>query len=618
MALSVRWAVLGMAILAFIIVPFLIFEDAITAQAERILTPDLHPGLVGIFIGLLLAGDVVLPVPSSLVSASSGAFLGFAGGTLVCWIGMTLGCLFGHWIGSTGGTAAIRRLLGEEELEKASSLATRFGWGMLVLMRAVPVLAEASTIAAGAAGLSLLRFTAVTALANLGIAAVYAAIGAYAYEANSFLLAFAGALAVPAVALLGYRYIPRFVGRDAADNTIKADAAPLSIAPPDSIVQSFSVPFDYPVIFASDVLAPSNPTLAKIITQREPDRRHSVTVFADTGVIKSMPGLDSRIHAYVGKHSDSLTLTGPVIGVPGGEVCKNDGNVLAELYKHLRDRHVDRQSYVLAIGGGAVLDVAGFAAATAHRGIRLIRLPTTVLAQNDSGVGVKNGINMFGVKNFIGSFAPPYAVINDVTFLDFLPARHRRSGLAEAVKVALIRDREFFAWLEGHADELAAFKDSATKTMIRRTAELHMVQIAKGGDPFETGSARPLDFGHWVAHKLESLSSYELQHGEAVAIGIALDSRYSVLAGLLRPGLEDRICTLLERLGFTLWHPLLGHPNASDQRAVLDGLREFREHLGGELTVTLLSEIGSGVEVHEMNERTITEAIRWLDLRTSG
>ena len=160
--------------------------------------------------------------------------------------------------------------------------------------------------------------------------------------------------------------------------------------------------------------------------------------------------------------------------------------------------------------------------------------PTTTLSQADSGVGVKNGLNAFGQKNFIGTFTPPFAVINDFNLLATLAPRDKRSGYVEAVKVACIRDANFFDELERDAGQLAAFEPAAMKQLIRRCAELHLDHIATSGDPFEAGSARPLDFGHWAAHKLEQLSDFHICHGEAVAIGIALDviySRDSRLAG---------------------------------------------------------------------------------------
>ena len=129
------------------------------------------------------------------------------------------------------------------------------------------------------------------------------------------------------------------------------------------------------------------------------------------------------------------------------------------------------------------------------------------------------------------------------------------------------------------------------------------------------GSARPLDYGHWAAHKLEGLTRYHLRHGEAVAIGIALDARYSVLTGLLNTGEEDRICFLLEHLGFKLWHAALEKRTSEGELELMIGLQEFREHLGGELTITLLSDIGVGVEVHEMDTELVLQSIQWLKER---
>lgn len=225
---------------------------------------------------------------------------------------------------------------------------------------------------------------------------------------------------------------------------------------------------------------------------------------------------------------------------------------------------------------------------------------------------MKNGVNAFGYKNMLGAFAPPVAVINDSAFIDVLPGRDKRAGMAEAVKVALIRDGEFFSWLEEKAEALALFASEPLDRLIRHCALLHMRQIATGGDPFERGSGRPLDFGHWSAHKLEALSGYELRHGEAVAIGIALDTRYSVEAGLLPAGDDQRVRALLERLGFALWHPACEARGPRGERLLLAGLEEFREHLGGALTVTLLAGIGRSVDVHAMDHGLIDQAIEWL------
>ncbi|MGI9490741.1 MAG: 3-dehydroquinate synthase [Geminicoccaceae bacterium] len=382
--------------------------------------------------------------------------------------------------------------------------------------------------------------------------------------------------------------------------------------------QRFEVSYEFPVHFTRSLFSVKNPVLVDTLSRLEPAKRHRCLVFIDDGVLSSRPELKAAVLAYADAHDDRMSLACPPIPVPGGERIKNELFFTEDIQQRLVDHHLDRHSYVIVVGGGAVLDAVGLVAATTHRGVRLIRVPTTVLSQNDSGVGVKNGVNLQGVKNFIGSFAPPFAVLNDQDLIDDLPPREKIAGMAEAVKVALIRDRGFFTWLERNADDLVTFAPDAMAYMIRRCAELHMHQIGHGGDPFETGSARPLDFGHWSAHKLESLTHHHLRHGEAVAIGIALDARYSVLAGLLSEGENIRICSLLEHLGFRLWHPALETTANDGGVAVIKGLRDFQEHLGGELTVTLLDAIGAGIEVHQINEAMMLEAIAWLKSRETG
>jgi 3-dehydroquinate synthase len=374
-----------------------------------------------------------------------------------------------------------------------------------------------------------------------------------------------------------------------------------------------AVPYRYEVCFTSRVFDTGNRTLVRAFSGREPDKRHRILFVLDEGVARAWPTLVESIRTYTEHHSETLTLAGDPVVVPGGEQVKNDPNCTLGLHAEIARRGLDRQSYCAIIGGGAVQDMAGFAAATAHRGLRVVRLPTTVLSQNDSGVGVKNGINAFGMKNFVGTFAPPFAVVSDLDFLETLEHRDRIAGMAEAVKVSLIRDRVFFEWLCRNVSQLRDFEAGATRHMIERSAELHLRHIEGSGDPFEFGSARPLDFGHWAAHKLESLTEHRLRHGEAVAIGLALDTRYSVEAGLLDHASADRILTLLSSLGLPTFDPELLATDGSGKLVILEGLREFQEHLGGELTITLLEGPGSPVERHAMDSALILRAVRWLE-----
>jgi 3-dehydroquinate synthase len=382
--------------------------------------------------------------------------------------------------------------------------------------------------------------------------------------------------------------------------------------------QEFAVNYDYPVHFTEHLFARGNPVFVQSIARREPAKRHRIVVFVDANVAASWPALVHDVAAYAEAHAESLELVGRPEVVAGGEHVKNDPALVTSLQRRLVELNVDRHAFVVGIGGGAFLDMIGFVAATTHRGVRHVRVPTTVLGQNDSGVGVKNGVNAFGMKNLLGCFAPPFAVLNDADFLRTLHPRDKIAGIAEAVKVSLIRDGLFFEWLEGNAEALRDCAPAAMARMIRRCAELHMRQIAHGGDPFETGSARPLDYGHWSAHKLESLTAHELRHGEAVAIGLALDARYSVQTGMLAAGAEERVYRLLKKLGFYLWHPAMDTRDEHGRPVILRGIEEFREHLGGELTITLLRDIGRGEEVHAMDNTEILHAMAWLRRKETG
>jgi 3-dehydroquinate synthase len=373
--------------------------------------------------------------------------------------------------------------------------------------------------------------------------------------------------------------------------------------------QDFSVRFSYTVFFTEQLFATTNPLLAGFFGRLATGETRKKLLFVlDSGVVDAHPHLTAAIRTYVAQGIDGVDLVPELLIVPGGEQAKNDP-ASVEMIVDAIDRHgIDRHSFVVAVGGGSVLDMVGYAAAISHRGIRHVRIPTTVLSQNDSGVGVKNGVNYRSKKNFLGTFAPPTAVFNDSIFLSSLDDRDWRAGISEAVKVALIKDSTFFDWIEANATALAQRNGTAMQHLIHRCAEMHLQHIA-GGDPFEMGSSRPLDFGHWSAHKLEQLTDFELRHGEAVAIGIALDTLYSSQLGWLTESDANRVLTTLRRLGFTLFHPLLEVDNSE---RVLRGLSEFREHLGGQLTIMLLQGIGHGVEVHEMEAEGVRRAIATL------
>jgi 3-dehydroquinate synthase len=380
------------------------------------------------------------------------------------------------------------------------------------------------------------------------------------------------------------------------------------------IERNVTVSFRHRVFFTRNVFSLANPVLLDALEGRTGQPARALLVL-DESLHRAQPGLARNIEACFAARPDRAQLVCPPVVLEGGERVKNSYFHVSEIHSQIDRYHIDRHSYVIGVGGGALLDLVGLAAATAHRGVRHVRIPTTTLSQDDSGVGVKNGMNAFGKKNFIGAFAVPWAVINDFDLLASLPARDKRAGYIEAVKVACIRDAAFFEAIEADAAALRDFEPEAMQRLIRRCAELHVNHIATSGDPFEMGSARPLDFGHWAAHKLEQLSEYKIRHGEAVAVGIALDVIYSRRRGFLDAAGAERVLALIEALGFDLFANELLHVDSEGDLVVLKGLEEFREHLGGELTITLLQGIGRGFEAHEMHGPTILAAIADLEER---
>jgi 3-dehydroquinate synthase len=382
------------------------------------------------------------------------------------------------------------------------------------------------------------------------------------------------------------------------------------------------VQFRHRVTFTRGVFSVTNPTLRSVLDSptrgaaTEPTTRRMVA-FIDSNVLDSHPSLPDDIRNYMAcataANTDRVASTNQtsfpeltlVEAVPGGEQAKQSMSVVDRVVRAVDEHGIDRQSFVMVIGGGAVLDAVGFGASIAHRGVRLIRVPTTTLAQDDAGMAVKNGINLGSKKNFIGSFTLPHAVICDTNFLQSTPDWSWCGGFSEAVKIALLRDPELFNRIERDAAAIARrYMDAATPVIIR-SAELHYRHIMSGGDPFETNSARPLDFGHWLAHRLEGMTNGALPHGQAVAIGIAIDTLYSECAGLMPTHEAHRVIAVLRALELPVTHALLDNLDG-----IVAGLTEFREHLGGRLTITLLRGIGDPLDVHSIDPSTLGAAIK--------
>ncbi len=373
------------------------------------------------------------------------------------------------------------------------------------------------------------------------------------------------------------------------------------------LTSDFTIAHHYETIFTEGVFEVGNPALAEVFgaVSSSPVR---VLAVVERQLLGWHPDVLEDISAYCAYYPGQLTMAAPPLAMEGGEAAK-DMAVALDLCRHLLQARMCRQSCLIMVGGGALLDAAGFAAAVFHRGIRQVRIPTTALAQCDSGVGVKNAVNAFGLKNLLGTFAPPLAVLNDSRFLRSLSPLQIGAAAAEAVKVAMIKDADFFAYLSAHAGAIMGGEDTARQAMVRRSAELHVRHIATNGDPFENGSARPLDFGHWAAHKLEMLSAGSLSHGVAVGMGLLIDTRYAVLSGLLQEEVYRTLRDVLAAFQLPFCAEPLDRRDGRGRRLVFAGLEEFREHLGGALHITLPTAIGQKVEVTGIDDRLMEQAI---------
>ena len=371
----------------------------------------------------------------------------------------------------------------------------------------------------------------------------------------------------------------------------------------DCIDVDFAVPFRHRLVFTDDLFNGDQSALLDLIEPSE-SQIPRVQFWLDEGVANAVPQLKHSIRTFCEQHSDRFQSVGNLQTVDGGEAVKNDIHIVERMLKCMNFADLDRRSYVIVIGGGAVLDAVGFAAAIAHRGIRLIRIPTTTLAQGDSGIGVKNSVNLFNKKNWLGTFAVPWGVINDTALLSSLSGRDFRAGFSESVKVSLLKDATFFREIVRSASQIRAREMSVASPIIRQSAEWHLKHITAGGDPFEMLEARPLDYGHWSAHKLEAMTDFRIRHGEAVAIGVAIDTVYSSLRYGLDPSVAHDVMTCFAEMGFDLFDPA-----AQDTQALFGGLEEFRQHLGGRLTLTMLEDVGKPINVHEVDENLMHEAI---------
>jgi 3-dehydroquinate synthase len=318
-------------------------------------------------------------------------------------------------------------------------------------------------------------------------------------------------------------------------------------------------------------------------------------------------GIGEKAIEKIKTYAAGFSMDAAFLVLKGGEDVKLGWDNVYRVVDKAEDHGLDRKSLMVLVGGGSVLDMAGFTASILHRGIRHIRVPTTLLSQTDAGIGTKNGINFRGQKNLLGVFNTPEAVFIDPSFLHTLDQRQISSGLAEIIKVALIQNSELFRWVERHYQDFLAqeFENNEMVTRIIWQGVLeHIKQI--NTDPYETEQGRPLDFGHQWGHRLEIITGHAMNHGEAVAAGMAIDCIISHKRNLLSSTDLESILSLLKAVKL----PLVYESAAAAE--LWPGLEDFRRHLGGELAITLLKGIGKKIDVNTLLIEELEYALAYV------
>jgi len=327
----------------------------------------------------------------------------------------------------------------------------------------------------------------------------------------------------------------------------------------------------YPIVIGSGLLA-QPAVLAQAIAASD--------VLVVTNETVGPLYLEPVLRGLAGKRVASVAL-------PDGERFKTL-EMLGRLFDAMVEQRLNRDACVVALGGGVVGDMAGFAAACYQRGVDYVQVPTTLLAQVDSSVGGKTGVNHPGGKNLIGAFHQPRAVISDMATLATLPLRELRAGLAEVVKYGLIDDVEFLGWIERNTQPLLALDPEALAHAVRRSCEIKARIVA--ADEHEHGQRALLNLGHTFGHAIETATGYgQWLHGEAVAVGMMLAADLSCRLGWLEAADVTRVRTLLERIGLPSKAPAIGAGRA------LELMGMDKKVLAGRIRLVLLRRLGEGV-----------------------
>jgi len=359
---------------------------------------------------------------------------------------------------------------------------------------------------------------------------------------------------------------------------------------PDETVVEVPARRDLAARLTRDVFSPRNPDLACLLRRREPDARQRAFFLVDAGVAAARPDVCAAIEGYARAHSATLVLAGAPLIVEGGELCKARREVCDWIRARLTGAGIDARSHVVIVGGGSLLDAAGFAAATLHGGVRVTRVPTTLAAQVGAAWSSDCAVHACGRRDWMRAVQTPFAVALDPRWLASLPLEERRAGLAEAMRLALVCEPRLFHWICDRAQALAAFERRSIEALTRWCARLQCERLGAGEARAAIGG-RAAGFGRWAEYGLRALAP-ETDGSVAAAVGVAVDVLLSVVLTGLPPETAKAALETLAALGLPLWHEALGESDEEARPALLAGLAELRDREGGAPSIPLLQALG--------------------------
>jgi 3-dehydroquinate synthase len=372
----------------------------------------------------------------------------------------------------------------------------------------------------------------------------------------------------------------------------------MSKATPIAVQTNQSDPYE--IIIGVDILSALGAHLRPLL------RRNKIAIVADKNALKAW---GEKLRQAI----QQAELDAVIIEAPAGEEAKNFA-MLEKICANLLENHIERDDIVLSFGGGAIGDLTGLASNLVRRGVRCCHIPTTLLAQTDSAIGGKTAINSAWGKNLIGTFYPPSLVLIDTTLTASLPQREFLCGYAEIVKYGIIGDEKFFTWLEENGKALVARDPEALRYGIEKSCRAKASIVSQ--DEKETGKRALLNFGHSFGHALESLSNYEILHGEAVSIGMVLASQFSVALGLMEQNQAQRIKQHLHSVGLPIGTKLL--QDKSNREKMIGLMQQDKKAKQGALVLILARAIGDAFVYDKCSAKQLRDFLAQQELELAS